>query len=316
MKKILYYIAISVICALPFNSCTLDEETSTDVEKKNFMRDAKEAEIVLQGVYRSTIEDGQYGYHLSILFNLGTDMEQAEGNSTENYRIIPANAFPTTQSEVQTTWSSLYAGVYNANDFLERISSKINTYSDTDRQLATLYIAEARALRAMFYFELVRRYGNIALMTNTEMSKQDPRTFVQVKPEKVYEFIEDDLLYASRILPYAQDDQYRIDNSYRFSRGAALGLLSKVYATWAGYPVYDESKWEEAAKTARTLIESGKHALLSDYEQLWKNTCNGVWDPTESLIEISFYSPTVSGNSDPVGRIGKWNGVKTCNVCK
>ena len=73
MKKILYYIAISVICALPFNSCTLDEETSTDVEKKNFMRDAKEAEIVLQGVYRSTIEDGQYGYHLSILFNLGTD---------------------------------------------------------------------------------------------------------------------------------------------------------------------------------------------------------------------------------------------------
>lgn len=89
MKKILYYIAISVICALPFNSCTLDEETSTDVEKKNFMRDAKEAEIVLQGVYRSTIEDGQYGYHLSILFNLGTDMEQAEGNSTENYRIIP-----------------------------------------------------------------------------------------------------------------------------------------------------------------------------------------------------------------------------------
>ena len=75
MKKILYYIAISVICALPFNSCTLDEETSTDVEKKNFMRDAKEAEIVLQGVYRSTIEDGQYGYHLSILFNLGTDME-------------------------------------------------------------------------------------------------------------------------------------------------------------------------------------------------------------------------------------------------
>ena len=79
MKMILYYIAISVICALPFNSCTLDEETSTDVEKKNFMRDAKEAEIVLQGVYRSTIEDGQYGYHLSILFNLGTDMEQAEG---------------------------------------------------------------------------------------------------------------------------------------------------------------------------------------------------------------------------------------------
>ena len=40
---------------------------------------------------------------------------------------------------------------------------------------------------------------------------------------------------------------------------------------------YYQGKFEEAAKTARTLIESGKHALLSDYEQLWKNTCNGVW---------------------------------------
>ena len=75
MKKILYYIAISVICALPFNSCTLDEETSTDVEKKNFMRDAKEAEIVLQGVYRSTIEDGQYGYCLLYTLTLPTNRE-------------------------------------------------------------------------------------------------------------------------------------------------------------------------------------------------------------------------------------------------
>ena len=41
------------------------------------------------------------------------------------------------------------------------------------------------------------------------------------------------------VLPYAiKMTNYRIDNtSYRFSRGAALGLLSKVYATWAGYPV-------------------------------------------------------------------------------
>ena len=166
----------------------------------------------------------------------------------------------------------------------------------------------------MFYFELVRRFGNVVLMTSTQMSNQNPATYVQSAPEKVYEYIEDDLLYACDILPYATDDQYRESNDYRFSKGAALGLLTKVYATWAGYPVKDESKWEAAAKTARILVESGKHGLLKDYEQLWKNTCNGTWDPTESLIEISFYSPTVSGNSDPVGRIGKWNGVKTTAI--
>ena len=304
---------MSVMCLLPF-SCSLEEETRTEVEKKNYMNNAEEAKDVLLGVYRTNTLDAMYGYYLSILFNLGTDISQVEGSGNENFRIIPTNSFPTTQSEVQQTWAALYTGIHRANDFLERISNKIGSYTTTDKKLATLYIAEARALRGMFYFELVRRFGNVVLMTSTQMSNQNPATYVQSAPEKVYEYIEDDLLYACDILPYATDDQYRESNDYRFSKGAALGLLTKVYATWAGYPVKDESKWEAAAKTARILVESGKHGLLKDYEQLWKNTCNGTWDPTESLIEISFYSPTVSGNSDPVGRIGKWNGVKTTAI--
>ena len=65
MKKIIYYIAISVMCLLPF-SCSLEEETRTEVEKKNYMNNADEAKDVLLGVYRTTIEDAMYGYHLSI----------------------------------------------------------------------------------------------------------------------------------------------------------------------------------------------------------------------------------------------------------
>jgi len=71
---------------------------------------------------------------------------------------------------------------------------------------------------------------------------------------------------------------------------------------------------EKAANTAQILIESNKHSLLSNYEQLWKNAGAGVWDPQASLIEVSFYSPTATLGSDPVGRIGKWNGVKTSAI--
>lgn len=310
MKKFIYYIGILALCLLPA-ACSLEEESSTEVEKIKYMNDAKEAQDVLLGVYRSTIEEGMYGHHLSIYFSMGTDISQVEGSTTENFRILPTNAYSASQAEVQTSWASLYSGIYNANDFLERISVKMDSYNESDKQLATIYIAEARALRALYYFELVRRWGNIPLMTNTAMANQHPSTFVQADPVDVYKFIEDDLLYACDILPYAKDDTYRSSNDYRFSKGAALGLLTKVYATWAGYPIQDTSKWEAAAETARILIESGKHDLLTDYEKLWENTCNGIWDPTESLIEVSFYSPTYSGNSDPVGRIGKWNGVKT-----
>lgn len=313
MRKITYFIVALAMCVLPC-SCSLEEETSTEIEKKNYLNNASEAENVLLGVYRTNVEDAMYAYHLSILFIMGTDIAQVEGSTTENWRIIPTNAFPTTQSEIQQTWAALYKGIYRANDFLEQISRKINTYNNTDKQRATIYIAEARALRAMYYFELVRRFGNIVLMRTTAESNQAPATYTQVAPEKVYEFIEEDLLFASDVLPYASDDMYRTSNEYRFSKGAALGLLAKVYATWAGYPINDTSKWEQAAKTASILVNSGKHGLLPNYEQLWKNTCNGIWNPTESLIEVSFYSPTVSGNSDPVSRIGKWNGVKTTAI--
>ena len=315
MKKIIYYIMLSVMCVLPF-SCSdmLEEENRTDMEKKNYMNTAAEAEKVLLGVYSNLSTDNLYGMNLSILFNLGTDMEQVEGTTSDGFRIIPTNAFPTTQQEVQATWASLYNAIYNANEFLERISLKLDTYTNEDKKLGIIYMAEARTLRGLLYFELVRRYGNVTLMTSSLESQNAPSTFVQADPKAVYEFIEKDLKYAIDNLPYASDDTYRSNSSYRMSKGAALGLLAKVYATWAGWPLNDESKWEQAAKTAEILIISGKHGLQQNYEQLWKNTCNGEWDPKESLIEFSFYSPTASLSSDPVGRIGKWNGVKTTQI--
>ena len=316
MKKILYYIFITAMLFLA-TACSdfLNEESKQDIDKSKYMLDAKQAETVLLGVYRNMVNDETYGFNLSILFTMGTDISQVEGNSNENFRIIPTNSFTANQKEIQDTWSGLYTGIFYANDFLEGIEEKIQNYSSEDKKLANIYIAEARGLRALYYFELVRRYGNIALMKNTAMSYQLPATFVQEDPVEVYKFIEEDLIFAVENLPYSLGDtDKRGDNSFRFSKGAAQGLLAKVYATWAGAPINDVSKWEEAAKTAQVLINSNKHSLLADYEQLWRNSGAGVWNGNESLIEVSFYSPTGSMGSDPIGRIGKWNGVRTSSI--
>ena len=145
MKKLIYYIALSVMCLLPA-SCSLEEEISTEVEKKNYLNDASEAQNVLLSIYLTNVRDAMYGYNMSIYFSMGTDISQVEGSTTENFRILPTNAYPTTQAEVQQTWEALYTGIYRANDFLEGISAKINTYSEKDKALATIYMGEARAL--------------------------------------------------------------------------------------------------------------------------------------------------------------------------
>ena len=279
-----------------------------EIEKSKYMNSASEAETVLLGVYENMTKDHMYGYHLSLYFTLGTDEAKVEGSSLNSWRAMPNNSYSPTEAQVQQTWAALYNAIYDANDFIEGLSVAVKNFtSDSEKNLAAIYMAEARALRAQFYFELVRWYGNIVLMKSTDESLKHPSTFVQSSPQDVYEFIESDLLYAIDILPYASDDAYRSNNAFRISKGAALGLLAKVYATWAGYPVRDESKWEKAASTAKILVESGKHGLLDNFDQLWKNSCNSVWDPTESLFEVSFYAPVSTGN-DPVGRIGKWNG--------
>ena len=127
-SKFLYRILLGATCLMSV-ACSdfLTEEDRIDIDKNEYLNNAEEAESVLLGIYQSTISDAMYAMNLSFYLNLGTDCEQVEGSTTENFRIVPTNAYPTTQSEIQQTWKALYEGVYRANDFLERISKKIDS---------------------------------------------------------------------------------------------------------------------------------------------------------------------------------------------
>lgn len=306
MKKINIIITTLIACMM-LPSCSLDEKVYTSVEMATYMNDAKEAESVLLGVYREMNRDGIYGLNLSMLFQMPTDESKVEGNTVVGARQQASNAYTTTDSYVENTWATLYTGIYCANSFLEGIELHKADYSEADQAKAEIYIAEAKVLRALYYFELVRWYGNIPLMKTTAQSALHPSEFKQNNPVDIYEFIEKDLKDAIEVLPYASEDTVRGGNEFRISKGGALGLLTKVYATWAGYPVNDKSKWALAKSTAETLVTSGKHGLLKDYVNLWENCANNVWDPKESLLEVSYYSPQSTNASS--GRIGKWNGV-------
>ena len=306
MKKILF----SIFAIILASGCSLKEHSFTEIEKDSYFKDAQQAQTVLLGLYRDLTPDAMYGYHLSLYFTLGTDEAKVTGNSIENFRNVPSNAYTATEDEVQNTWKALYSAIYDANDFIERLSVAVNDFSAAEKNLAAVYMGEARTLRALFYFELVRWWKNVSLITSTADSKKHPSTFVQDDPADVYAFIENELKYAISVLPYASDDTYRASNDFRISKGGAMGLLAKVYATWAGYPLQNTAKWEDCAKICKTLVESGKHSLLPDYEDLWKNAGSSTWDNKESLIEVSFFTAALTGNgsTDCSGRIGKWNG--------
>lgn len=306
MKRIIKFMAAGCL-ALSSISCSLDENVYTQVDE-TYITDAAMAESLLWGIYKGISVDGIYRHNLSMIFALPTDEAKIEGSSLVGVRAEGSNAYGTSSIYVQNTWSALYAAIYNANYFLEMMERKAPSFPEEDQSLCEIYVAEARALRGLLYFELVRWFGNVPLVTSTEQSNWDPSKFTQENPVTVYEFIEKDLIYAVNHLPYAADDNIRKDNSFRISKGGALGLLTKVYATWAGYPVRDISKWESAVNTAEELILSRRHSLLSDFDQLWKNAGRNAWNPSESLIEVSYYSPLSTNETS--GRVGNFNGVR------
>lgn len=303
MKKQCYIILVLGLLSM---SCSLKEQSYTQVDD-SYITDASLAQNVLYGVYKAMNTDGVYRLNLTMLFDCPNDEIRGEGNHLTAQRQEAANAFSSTSSYVQDSWSALYKGVYNANAFLEMMEKKLPEFSNEDQMRGSVYIAEARALRALYYFELVRWFGHVPLLKSTAESSQSYDKYVQADPVEVYKFIETDLKYAIENLPWADEDAIREDNSFRFSKGAAMGLLVKVYATWAGYPLQDRSKWSDAATLAGELVGSGHHSLLADYDQLWKNAGNNVWDSHESLIEQSYWSPLSTTTS--CGRVGNFNGV-------
>ena len=185
MKKFIYYI-ITLACICSVSSCSLDEEVYTEADKTTYMKNASEAQYVLLGVYRDMVQANLYGYNLSCLLPIPSDLAKCEGSTTNGFRQVPANAYTPAQADIQNTWQSLYGAVYDANNFIEMLQLRINEFPEKDRSLATIYMAEARGLRALYYFELVRWFGNIALITNTQQSYQHPSTYTQAKPEDVY----------------------------------------------------------------------------------------------------------------------------------
>lgn len=171
-------------------------------------------------------------------------------------------------------WNRSYYGIYRANVLLENLANRTDA-SDTIKQMG----AEARMLRAYFYFDLVRMFGECPLIDKVLV----PEEYHQPKAskEEIFGLITDDLRKAAEILPVA----YSGADKYRVSKYAAHGLLGKVY-TYMASPFYNlgTQYYDSAAVHLLKVINESPYALLSDFDQVWwwENEFNN-----ETLMEIS-----------------------------
>ena len=182
-----------------------------------------------------------------------------------------------------TYWQSYYRGIANANLSIAKIPEIA-----MDETEATRLLGEAHFLRAWYYFDLIRMFGHIPLITepvNLESEQLRPQ---QADPEAVYELIVQDLTTAEASgLPWA-------DASGRVSLGAVKSLLAEVYLTMAGYPLQKgEAYYGLAAEKAKEVIDSEQFSLFDSYDDLHDPSMKNI---EENIFMIQFATQLIPSN--------------------
>jgi hypothetical protein len=161
-------------------------------------------------------------------------------------------------------WRWMYAGVNRANYIME--------FKDkTDFPGKESVLAQTRFLRAYYYFELVKWFGDVPLAVDTRLQFGDQFSIPRTPKAEIYAQIEQDLIYAADILTYTQTESGRV------TKGAAQALLGKVY-------LYQD-KFLEAGVVLEDLIGNGPYQLLTDYSTMFElDNENNI----ESVFEVQY----------------------------
>jgi hypothetical protein len=153
-------------------------------------------------------------------------------------------------------WNRYWKVIYFSNSLIEGLKT-----STAPSDVIVVADAEARFFRAISYFGLVKRYGNMPIILDgMEPTGKETRATVLEN----YQHIEADLKIAEANLP----EPDAVSNIGRVSSAAAKSLYAELNMTWAGWPVKDVSKYAVAATKAKEVINLGYFELLP-IDKLW-----------------------------------------------
>jgi starch-binding outer membrane protein, SusD/RagB family len=163
-------------------------------------------------------------------------------------------------------WNGQYLGISKANQVIERVPA-----IEMDEELRARLIGEARFLRAYFYFNLVRAFGGVPLITQIRRDTDPP--LPRATAQEIYQLITEDLNAAIEVLP--EKSAYPQSELGRATKGAAKGFLAKAN-------MY-QGNWPEVLRLTNEIMASGEYDLSQNYEQIFTEAGeNG----RESLFEV------------------------------
>ncbi|MBI9065351.1 MAG: RagB/SusD family nutrient uptake outer membrane protein [Marinilabiliaceae bacterium] len=265
-NKIIYILAFVLVGVV---GCEMQEEPKFPTAD-NLFSTTEGANTVLNGCYSGVADFNYYGadfMHLTY-FSSGLFTSNRDASLTD---ILIFQQGPSLNF-VENVWKGGYRVISRTNDVIDNLT--LVTLPDEEEQNNIL--GQAYFLRALTYFNLVRLYGGVPLLTQTVTVEtlNQPRSTAEV----VYAQIIKDLEAAADLL---KDETTQ--SAGRPASPAASMLLAKVYMTMAGNQTAGQTDyWQKAYDEAIKVY--GKYALVDDYRNLWiESTSN---NSVESVFEV------------------------------
>ena len=265
MKKIIIYLATMLLAAMTFTGCyDLETYPGDKVNEGTFYKTGDHAHQGLMGIYGMLRLNEAYGYQFCF-DHLG---DIAYGY---NYYMMFLATYTDRDGTIQAHWQTFYDGIHRVNTFIRSVKGMRGII--TDEQINE-YVAEAKFLRAMFYFSLTDLFGGVpyydeSTNVNEEfMNLKQPRSSL----EEVRAHILEDLDEAIKYLPV----EHAASEYGRATKGAAYALRGKVH-------LYDK-EWQSAINDFEEIANNYGYALDDDYARVFK-LYNGAKSP-ETVFSI------------------------------
>jgi starch-binding outer membrane protein, SusD/RagB family len=269
MKNLrIYLLAISSLVAGSCGDSFLESEPITQVTDANFYKTPQDAYKALVGCYDGLQIIWSDGISFPVASEVFSDNTFGGTGNSDGFGYQMIDEFDKNRSTADPSifnnnWNNYYKAVYRCNVLLSKMD-QIDW--DGDEELRATYEAETRFIRAFLYFDMVRLWGNIPLLTVATADNVP-----QSEASEVYKTIAEDLEFAIQNLEatsYASQPQ---ETYGRVTKWAAESLAARVYYT--GY--YNQTDVAgvitkaEALGYVEDVITNSGHGLVQNFDELW-----------------------------------------------
>ncbi|MBF4466068.1 RagB/SusD family nutrient uptake outer membrane protein [Flavobacterium sp. LC2016-12] len=295
------YLYIFCFSLLSLGSCSLETEPLTQQTDTNFYKTKDDAYAALVGCYDGMqVATGASGLGVPVISEVMSDDCFGGTGASDGYNYAAIDEFDITRSPsdvdlLNNNWIAYYKALYRCNVLLTKMDQ---IEWDGDTALRNTYESETRFIRAYLYFEMVRLWGNIPLLTAPSTDN-----IPQANPDEVYKVIAQDLVFASDNLPSVA---YNATTSGRITKWAAKSLLGRVYLYYTGY--YGKADLAGVVTKAQALghlenvIANSGHGLLADFSTLWPAASVDKYageSNKENVFAIKYtFTSDYNGNTD------------------